>query len=342
MNYKKITKFLLFFCIALTMSFVLSLESFASDYKYKVLDPKYNPSAQDLIEGKLSSPTDEYLPVPTSKKFDFKVLFAAAALIIFPTVIFYVAAKALKQVSNTSESENQTIGNITISKKDEEDNIENPLQNKCDNEDEDNTSNNINNLKAQECESENQTIGNITISKKDEEDNIENPLQNKCDNEDEDNSSNNINNLKAQECESEKQNIKSDSAIIQEEIKTVKNIIPSKPKEIRANNKHIDETVKQYFTSPISKIPNPMLLNTAPLGKNKGFCIVEYNKKYSLIGYINNEIFMLDQFENLKNYEIRSRLTESQNSKDRYIVRFGEYKALVEVSEANMSLLLEL
>ena len=293
MNYKKITKFLLFFCIALTMSFVLSLESFASDYKYKVLDPKYNPSAQDLIEGKLSSPTDEYLPVPTSKKFDFKVLFAAAALIIFPTVIFYVAAKALKQVSNTSESENQTIGNITISKKDEEDNIENPLQNKCDNEDEDNTSNNINNLKAQECESE-------------------------------------------------KQNIKSDSAIIQEEIKTVKNIIPSKPKEIRANNKHIDETVKQYFTSPISKIPNPMLLNTAPLGKNKGFCIVEYNKKYSLIGYINNEIFMLDQFENLKNYEIRSRLTESQNSKDRYIVRFGEYKALVEVSEANMSLLLEL
>lgn len=293
MNYKKITKFLLFFCIALTMSFVLPLESFASDYKYKVLDPKYNPSAQDLIEGKLSSPADEYLPVTTSKKFDFKVLFAAAALIIFPTVIFYVAAKALKQVSNTSESENQTIGNITISKKDEEDNIENPPQNKCDNEDEDNTSNNINNLKAQECESE-------------------------------------------------KQNIKSDSAIIQEEIKTVKNIIPSKPKEINKNNKHIDETVKKYFTSPISKIPNPMLLNTAPLGKNKGFCIVEYNKKYSLIGYINNEIFMLDQFENLKNYEIRSRLTESQNSKDRYIVRLGEYKALVEVSEANMSLLLEL
>lgn len=293
MNHKKITKFLLFFCIALTMIFVLPLESFASDYKYKVLDPKYNPSAQDLIEGKLSSPTDEYLPVTTSKKFDFKVLFAAAALIIFPTVIFYVATKALKQVSNTSESENQT-------------------------------------------------IGNITISKKDEEDNIENPLQNKCDNEDEDNSSNNINNLKAQECELEKQNIKSDSVIIQEEIKTVKNIIPSKPKEIRANNKHIDETVKKYFTSPISKIPNPMLLNTAPLGKNKGFCIVEYNKKYSLIGYINNEIFMLDQFENLKNYEIRSRLTESQNSKDRYIVRLGEYKALVEVSEANMSLLLEL
>ena len=293
MNHKKITKFLLFFCIVLTMSFVLPLESFASDYKYKVLDPKYNPSAQDLIDGKLSSPTDEYLPVTTSKKFDFKVLFAAAALIIFPTVIFYVAAKALKQVSNTSESENQT-------------------------------------------------IGNITISKKDEEDNIENPLQNKCDNEDEDNSSNNINNLKAQECELEKQNIKSDSVIIQEEIKTVKNIIPSKPNEIRTNNKHIDETVKKYFTSPISKIPNPMLLNTVPLGKNKGFCIVEYNKKYSLIGYINNEIFMLDQFENLKNYEIRSRLTESQNSKDRYIVRLGEYKALVEVSEANMSLLLEL
>ena len=293
MNYKKITKFLLFFCIALTMSFVLPLESFASDYKYKVLDPKYNPSAQDLIDGKLSTPSDEYISATDYRKFDFTALFASTVLILLPVGIFAVAIKVLKQVSNTSESENQTIGNITISKKDEEDNIENPLQNKCDNEDDDKTSESINNLKAQECESE-------------------------------------------------KQNIKSDSVIIQEEIKTVKNIIPSKPKEIRANNKHIDETVKQFFTSPISKIPNPMLLNTAPLGKNKGFCVVEYNKKYSLIGYINNEIFMLDQFENLKSYEIRSRLTESKNDKDRYIVRLGEYKALVEVDESNMSLLLEL
>lgn len=275
------------------MSFVLPLESFASDYKYKVLDPKYNPSAQDLIDGKLSTPSDEYISATDYRKFDFTALFASTVLVLLPVGIFAVAIKVLKQVSNTSESENQTIGNITISKKDEEDNIENPPQNKCDNEDDDKTSENINNLKAQECESE-------------------------------------------------KQNIKSDSVIIQEEIKTVKNIIPSKPKEIKANNKHIDETVKKYFTSPISKIPNPMLLNTAPLGKNKGFCIVEYNKKYSLIGYINNEIFMLDQFENLKNYEIRSRLTESKNDKDRYIVRLGEYKALVEVSEANMSLLLEL
>ncbi len=292
MNYKKIIKFLLFFCIATTMTFVLSLETFASDYKYKVLDPKYNSSAQDLIDGKLSTPTDEYIADTTSKQFDFIALFAAAVLVTLPIGIFAVAIKALKQVSNTSESGVQTIGNITISKKDNADD--------------------------------------------------EDSLQNKCDNDDNDNASKNSSNLQVQEYESVKQNIESVSVLEQEKIKPIKTVTSPQQKDIKKFNKPIDESVKKYFTSPVSKIPNPMLLNTSPLAKNKGFCVVEYNKKYSLIGYINNEIFMLDQFDNLKNYEIRSRLTESKNSTDRYIVRLGEYKALVEVGESNMSLLLEL
>ena len=85
-----------------------------------------------------------------------------------------------------------------------------------------------------------------------------------------------------------------------------------------------------------------MLLNTAPLTSNKGFCLVEYNQKYSLIGYINNEIFLLNQFSSVYTNEIRSRLSETVGNKDRYIVRLGNYKALVEVSESKMNVLLEL
>lgn len=51
---------------------------------------------------------------------------------------------------------------------------------------------------------------------------------------------------------------------------------------------------------------------------------------------------MLNKFDSLKSSEIRSRLSETVDNKDRYIVRLGEYKALVEVSDKKMELLLEL
>ena len=85
-----------------------------------------------------------------------------------------------------------------------------------------------------------------------------------------------------------------------------------------------------------------MLLNTSVLGTDKGLCLVEYNQKYSLIGYIGNEIFMLNQFDSINSSEIRSRLSDSNELRDRYIVRLGDYKALVEVSDKKMNLLLEL
>lgn len=281
MNHRKITKVLLFFCIVLTMTFVLSLKSYASDYQYKVLDPKYNPYAQDLIDGKLSTPADEYVPASSSKKFDFAALFAAAALVIFPVGVFSFAIKTLKNVSNISDTETQSLGNIIISKKEEEEDSDSTQE----------TVEIVDEVIEEVVTSESKTIVEET----------------KC---------------------------PTDKSVTQPAV--------AEKKETNKSNTSIDESLKKYFTSPVSKIPNPMLLNTSPLTRNKGLCVVEYNKKYSLIGYINNEIFLLDQFENLKNYEIRSRLTESKNSTDRYIVRLGEYKALVEVSDADMSLLLEL
>ena len=102
-----------------------------------------------------------------------------------------------------------------------------------------------------------------------------------------------------------------------------------------------EQKTSGYATSPVVK-KNPMLLNTLHLTKNKGFCLVEYNKKYSLIGYINNEIFLLNQFDNVSSVEIRSRLSETIDNKDRYIVRLGGYKALIEVSDSDMNLLVNL
>lgn len=339
MNHRKIAKFLLFFCTVLTLMFVVVSKSYASDYQYKVLDPKYNPYAQDLIDGKLSTPTDEYVPVESSKKFDFKAFLAVTALVLLSAGIFTFALKTLKNVSNPVDTETQTLGNIKIRKEDEDEVAAESEETVTESED---FSEEITN------ESELQIEGKI-----------QSEVQNEIELEIQDEVKDELLETKQQEFTpvvKPKKTVKEEKTQPVSKIsKAVTNVISPKkekeaaaqktveePKDSEPDMNPIGETLKKYFTSPVSKIPNPMLLNTSPLTRNKGLCVVEYNKKYSLIGYINNEIFLLDQFENLKSYEIRSRLTESKNSTDRYIVRLGEYKALVEVNDEKMSLLLEL
>ena len=112
---------------------------------------------------------------------------------------------------------------------------------------------------------------------------------------------------------------------------------------LKINTKEIPNNfVQKYFSEPIEKTQNPILLYTSPLASNKGFCLVKYNQKYSLIGYINDEIFLLNQFNNIKTKEIRARLSETQKTKETYIVKLDNYRALVEVSDKKMNLLVNL
>ena len=67
MNSQNIKKFLLFFCISITIFLAANVKSFASDYQYKVLDPKYNPQAEELLNGTLSNVPEVELKEP--KKF---------------------------------------------------------------------------------------------------------------------------------------------------------------------------------------------------------------------------------------------------------------------------------
>lgn len=133
---------------------------------------------------------------------------------------------------------------------------------------------------------------------------------------------------------------KVDDQVLAERLEKVKtNTIPmtktiQKVQPPRTLDSHLDATMQ--------KLQNPLLISNSKLANNKGLCLVEFKKKYSLIGYINDEIFVLNKFDSLKTAEIRSRLSESADNKDRYIVRLGDYKALVEVSEKKMELLLEL
>lgn len=112
------------------------------------------------------------------------------------------------------------------------------------------------------------------------------------------------------------------------------------------HNMPAKKSVRPAIPSPIivtrpAVRKNPTLIASSQLTGNKGFCVVEFENKYSLVGYIGERIFILDKLSNLSSNEIKAKLYKSHNHTDRYIIHVGNYKALVDVNEENMQLLLE-
>lgn len=270
MNYRKALKTLFLFTALVIMFFAGQFKALASDYQYKVLDPKYNPSAEELADGKVHT-IEELSPIKSKKGFDFGTFFAILAMIAFPVFIISLAVKTFKEVTEDvpgrKKQYGQTLGNIKIE--------ESKYRSQTD---------------SVQSKSLNKTTRTLTATSKD----------------------------------TSKPRVKSAK------------MSPQTTQMLKSNSVN-----NRFATSPVGK-KNPMLLNTSPLTSNKGLCLVEYNQKYSLIGYINDQIFLLNQFKNVNSKEIRSRLTETVADKDRYIVKLGNYKAIVEVSDSNMNLLLEL
>lgn len=85
----------------------------------------------------------------------------------------------------------------------------------------------------------------------------------------------------------------------------------------------------------------PKLLSTVPIDKNKGFYLVKYDGQTALIGYIKDEIFIINKFDKIYNPNLQARLNERKKNKSNYIVRIDNYKALVEVSDKDMNVLIE-
>lgn len=293
MNYRTGIKILLIFTAFLFTSIAFGPRALASDYQYKVLDPKYNPQAELIQEGSIP-PIVEVQDEYDSEGFDFKRFFAIVAAIVFPMFIVSLVFRTFREVTE------DVPGRIKEEKEESEIQIKQEKTSK--------------NQKRQ-------TIGNIKINQPQAK-NAEQKLESNT-------SKKNV---------SAGQNIPVSHTPILHNHKTKSTKISSKTEQILKSKPSAG-----YATTPVhTGKKNPMLLNTAKLSSNKGLCLVEYDKKYSLIGYIGNEIFLLNQFSNLSSKEIRPRLSENLGAKERYIVRLGSYKALLEVSDSKMNVLLEL
>lgn len=78
------------------------------------------------------------------------------------------------------------------------------------------------------------------------------------------------------------------------------------------------------------------------IDKKKGFYLVNFEDTTALVGYIDDEIFILKRFNEIIYDSIQARLSEKKKHSSNYIARVGDFKALIEVTPGKMNLLIEL
>ncbi len=129
--------------------------------------------------------------------------------------------------------------------------------------------------------------------------------------------------------------------------------------KLRSDRKMMNKEVdKQPFKPARSKITNPLVsglskLNPQPvmverlglivkdtqkISDNKGFYLVDHNGEYSLVGKIHDRVFVIKKFDKPMDVKVQVR----QDKDNVYMVRAGEFKSLVEVTDDNMGVLVEL
>lgn len=78
------------------------------------------------------------------------------------------------------------------------------------------------------------------------------------------------------------------------------------------------------------------------IDNQKGFYLVDFRNTSALVGHIEDEIFVLKKFDNRVDGTLQARLSERTEKSSNYMTKVGKFKALVEVTPNNMSLLIEL
>lgn len=88
-------------------------------------------------------------------------------------------------------------------------------------------------------------------------------------------------------------------------------------------------------------VSNPILISNTQVGKNIGFYLIEHDKSYAVLGYIEDEIYVVKTFPYIINPKLQLRLHEKQQNCAVYILRLDEYKALIKISKDEIKVLTE-
>lgn len=84
------------------------------------------------------------------------------------------------------------------------------------------------------------------------------------------------------------------------------------------------------------------MLNEVKINDNTGLYLVNYDNFSSLVGHIADDYFVLKKFDGLEKGKLILKYAEKAENADRYLVRVGRNKMIVEVTDKSMSRLIDL
>lgn len=85
------------------------------------------------------------------------------------------------------------------------------------------------------------------------------------------------------------------------------------------------------------------VLSSVSFEENKGCYLVKNEECYAIVGYINDKLFELKTYEELRSEKIQARLSEKiDENNSRFLVRVGVRKIIVDVAKDDMKYLMEL
>lgn len=133
----------------------------------------------------------------------------------------------------------------------------------------------------------------------------------------------------------------------QAEKKEKTSAVPKTPKQIQPANKskiqgHLN--LAKFIQNKNGKVEPqaaPSLISQVQISSNKGFYLTKFEDQTFLIGYVDDNVFVIKKFGDDQVSSLQARLNEKRKSGERYLVKAGGYKALVEVAD-DMKLVLEM
>lgn len=101
-----------------------------------------------------------------------------------------------------------------------------------------------------------------------------------------------------------------------------------------------------YTEEIVEETPTPVVEDIVKseyaIDEEKGFYLVDIDDSTALVGHIADEVFVLKKFDSKIDGKIQARVDEKKGSSTNYMTRVGSFKALVEVTNNMMNLLIEL
>lgn len=105
------------------------------------------------------------------------------------------------------------------------------------------------------------------------------------------------------------------------------------------NNFEQETTEIETNTAPSDDVT---MLNEVKINDKTGLYLVNYDNTSSLVGHIADEYFVIKNFDGIVNGNIILKQAEKTKDSERYLVRIGRNKMIVEVSDKSMSRLIDL